>query len=60
MRFFCSGEKLNKKYLINKTRGNPIYAPYTPDLLKYNKAFLLNLIAYLDLDPQLFKTLYAT
>ena len=42
-------------------KGNPIYAQYTPDHIdpiKYSKGFLLNLITYLD--PQLFKTLYAT
>lgn len=59
MKFFRKDEKLDKNYLIEKMKGNAIYAQYTPDHIdpkRYSKAFLLNLIAYLE--PELFKKLY--
>ena len=59
MKFFCKDEKLNKNYLIEKMKQNPIYVQYTPDHIepkRYSKDFLLNLIAYLD--PELFKKLH--
>ena len=59
MNFFRKDEKLDKNYLIEKMKGNAIYAQYTPDHIdpkRYSKAFLLNLIAYLE--PELFKKLY--
>ena len=61
MRYFRSGEKLDKQYIIKKMMNNPMYAQYTPDHInpmKYSKSFLLNLIAYID--PPLFQSLYAT
>ena len=42
-------------------RGNPLYVQYSPNQInpiKYNKGFLLNLIAFID--SELFKILYAT
>lgn len=59
MKYFRKGEKLDKNYIIDKMKGNPVYSQYTPDHIdpkKYSKTFLLNLIAYLD--PTLFKSLY--
>ena len=61
LKYFRNGEKLDKQHLINKMKGNPNYALYTPDHIdpmKYSKSFLLNLISYID--PNLFKTLYTT
>ena len=61
MKFFRTGEKLDKQYLINKMKGNSAYEDFTPDHIdpiKYSKSFLLNLIAYVD--PALFKSLYTT
>ena len=59
MKFFRKDEKLDKNYLIEKMKQNPVYAQYTPDHIeptRYSKAFLLNLIAFLE--PKLFKKLY--
>ena len=59
MKFFRKDEKLDKSYLIEKMKQNPIYAQYTPDHIdpkRYSKAFLLNLIDYLE--PELFKKHY--
>ena len=51
--------KTRQKLPYRKNEKNPIYAQYTPDHIepkRYSKAFLLNLIAYLE--PELFKKLY--
>ena len=58
--YFRKGEKMDKKYLIDKTRGNSLYSLYTPDStdpMKFSKNFLLRLIAYID--PELFAKLYS-
>lgn len=58
--YFHKGEKLDKKYLIEKMKKNNIYALYTPNIsdpLKFSKDFLLKLIAYNE--PNLFKELYS-
>ena len=60
LNYFRRGEKLDKKYLINRMKSNNIYALYTPDVcdpLKFSKDFLLKLIAYND--PSLLKELYS-
>ena len=60
LNYFRNGEKLDKKYLIEKMKLNNIYALYTPNIsnpLKFSKDFLLKIIAYND--PALFKELYA-
>ena len=51
---------MDKKYLIDKMRGNSLYSLYTPDStdpMKFSKNFLLRLIAYID--PELFAKLYS-
>lgn len=58
--YFRNGEKLDKKYLIERMKSNHVYALYTPDIcdpLKFSKAFLLKLIAYVDMD--LFREIYS-
>ena len=60
MHFFRKGEKLDKAYIIERMKGNPTYADYTPDVSdakKFSKDFLLLLIAYVD--PQLYRELYS-
>jgi hypothetical protein len=60
LNYFRKGERLDKKYLIEKMKKNSIYALYTPDIsdpLKFSKDFLLKLIAYNE--PNLFKELYS-
>ena len=60
LHFFRKGEKLDKKYIINKMKNNPAYAIYTPDIkdaTKFSKEFLLLLVAYID--PNLYRELYA-
>ena len=50
--YYRNGEKLDKKYLIEKMKQNNTYALYTPDTcdpMKFSKAFLMKLIAYIDL-----------
>ena len=59
IRYFRSGEKLDKKYIISKMANNPAYEQYTPDHInpeKYSKSFLLNLVAFID--PPLYKSFY--
>ena len=51
---------MDKKYLIDKMRGNALYSLYTPDSvdpMKFSKNFLLRLIGYID--PELFAKLYS-
>ena len=58
--YFRTGEKLDKKYIIEKMKPNKTYALYTPDICdqtKFSKTFLLKLIAYVD--PNLFRQLYS-
>ena len=58
--YFRNGEKLDKKYIIDKMKTNNAYALYTPDICdptKFSKSFLLKLIAYVD--PNLFRELYS-
>lgn len=60
LKYFRSGEKLGKSYIIGRMMGNPAYSIYTPDNIdpkKFSKKFLLTLISYLD--PQLFQDLYS-
>lgn len=60
LHYFRRGEKLDKNYIIEKMRGNPAYAIYTPDVKdakKFSKEFLLLLIAYVD--PALYRQLYS-
>lgn len=58
--YFRQGEKLDKRYLIERMKLNSIYALYTPNIsdpMKFSKKFLLKLIAFVD--PELFKELYS-
>ena len=58
--YFRKGERMDKRYLIDKMRGNPLYSLYTPDSIdpmKFSKNFLLRLIGYID--PELFAKLYS-
>ena len=58
--YYRNGEKLDKKYLIEKMKKNNTYALYTPDTcdpMKFSKAFLMKLIAYID--PNLFREIYS-
>ena len=58
--YFRKGERMDKKYLIDKMRGNALYSLYTPDStdpMKFSKNFLLRLIAFVD--PELFAKLYS-
>ena len=58
--YFRSGEKLDKKYIIERMKSNTKYALYTPDIcdpMKFSKPFLLKLIAFID--PNLFREIYA-
>ena len=60
LHYFRKGEKLDKSYIIEKMKGNPEYAAYTPDISepkKFSKDFLLLLIAYVD--PNLYRQLYS-
>ena len=46
--YFRSGEKLDKKYIIERMKSNTKYTLYTPDIchtMKFIKPFLLTLIA---------------
>ena len=58
--YFINGEKLDKKYIIERMKSNMKYALYTPDIcdpMKFSKPFLLKLIAFID--PNLFREIYA-
>ena len=58
--YFRNGEKLDKRYIIDKMKSNNAYALYTPDICdptKFSKSFLLKLVAYVD--PNLFRELYS-
>ena len=60
MHYFRKGEKLDKNYIIEKMKGNPAYAEYTPDIKdpkKFSKEFLLLLVAYVD--PNLYREIYS-
>ena len=58
--YFRTGEKFDKKYIIERMKSNNKYALYTPDVcdpMKFSKPFLLKLIAFIN--QNLFHEIYA-
>lgn len=60
MKCFKKGQKFDKKFIVEKMKGNEEYGKYVPDNcdpLKLSRDFLLTLMAFVD--PNLYKTIFA-
>ena len=59
MGYFRTGERLDKKYILDKMKGNATFGDFVPDHcdpMKLSKNFLLTLVAYVQ--PELYKQFY--